>query len=183
MRQIKLTGDFKSPFFFYSFSIYKNMKKIITIIILIIGGLQVNRHMEIMFKSDLNKPEPKVNTYEVTATMYNAVPSQCDSDPFLTAGMFKINPKKASEHKWIAMSRDMIARWGGDFHYGDFVKIEGAGHKDGVYRVVDTMNKRFKNRIDFLETAGTKHYKFKNVKICKIQTQQEQEQQNLLASI
>jgi len=155
------------------------MKKIILIIILIIGGLQVNNQFEKVFKSDLKHPEQKVDTYEVTATMYNAVAGQCDSDPFLTAGMFKINPKKASEHKWIAMSRDMIARWGGDFHYGDYVKIEGAGHKDGVYRVVDTMNKRFTNRIDFLETTGTKHYKFNKVKLSKWKTNQEE---TLLAS-
>jgi 3D (Asp-Asp-Asp) domain-containing protein len=143
------------------------MKKVIITIILIIAGLQINQQFEQAFKQDVKQPEQKVDTYEVTATMYNAVPSQCDSDPFLTAGMFKINPNKASEQKWIAMSRDMIARWGGKFNYGDLVKIEGAGHKDGVYRVVDTMNKRFTNRIDFLETAGTKHYKFNNVKLSK----------------
>ena len=120
-----------------------------------------------------------MNTYEVTATMYYPVSSQCDSDPLVTAGMYKIIPGKASKQKWIAMSRDMIARWGGEFHYGDYVKIEGAGHKDGVYRVVDTMNKRFKNRIDFLEDKGTKHYKFNNVKIWKTQTPQE----NHLASL
>lgn len=159
------------------------MKKIITIVILIIGGLQVNRQFEKVFKTEFVKPEPKETVYEVVATMYNAVPSQCDSDPYLTAGMFKINPNKASEQKWIAMSRDLIARWGGEFHYGDFVKIEGAGHKDGIYRVVDTMNKRFKNRIDFLETAGTKHYKFNNVKIAKWKTTNQQEQQNILASL
>jgi 3D (Asp-Asp-Asp) domain-containing protein len=121
----------------------------------------------------------QVNTYEVTATMYYPVSSQCDSDPLLTAGMYKIIPGKASEQKWIAMSRDMIARWGGEFHYGDIVQISGAGHKDGVYKVVDTMNKRFKNRIDFLEDKGTKHYKFENVKIWKTQIQAE----NLLASL
>ena len=114
-------------------------------------------------RSDLTNFIQKVETYKVTATMYYPVSSQCDSDPLLTAGMFKINPKKASQHKWIAMSRDLIARWGGKFHYGDSVRISGAGHKDGIYKVVDTMNKRFKNRIDFLESEGTKPYKFKNV--------------------
>ncbi|HUU86315.1 MAG TPA: hypothetical protein VMX17_01010 [Candidatus Glassbacteria bacterium] len=159
------------------------MKKTITTIILIIAGLQLNDRLEILLSQKSNpNPEPQETVYEVVATMYNAVAGQCDSDPFVTAGMYKINPNKASEHKWIAMSRDMIARWGGDFHYGDLVKIEGAGHKDGVYRVVDTMNKRFKKRIDFLETAGTKHYKFNKVKIAKWK-EQEQEQQNLLASI
>jgi len=103
----------------------------------------------------------------VTATMYNAVESQCDADPFITAGMYIINPNKASEHKWIALSRNLLKRWGGEFDYGDFIHISGAGHKDGTYKVVDTMNKRFKNRMDFLETAGTALYKFKNVTIEK----------------
>jgi 3D (Asp-Asp-Asp) domain-containing protein len=122
----------------------------------------------------------KGSSHTVTATMYYPVVSQCDSDPLITAGMFKIDPDQASEQKWIAMSRDLIARWGGDFKYGDLVEISGAGHKDGVYRVVDTMNKRFKNRIDFLETKGTKNYKFDNVTITKITWKTSQ---NLYASI
>lgn len=125
----------------------------------------------------------KGNTYEVTATMYYPVASQCDSDPLLTAGMFKINPNNASEQKWIAMSRDMIARWGGEFQYGDYVEIKGAGHKDGIYKVVDTMNKRFTNRIDFLETAGTKPYKFENVTLTKVEWKTQTQTESLLASL
>jgi len=107
-------------------------------------------------------------TFKVTATMYNAVETQCDADPLITAGMYKINPDKASEHKWIAMSRDMLKRWGGSFQYGDKVLISGAGHKDGIYTVADTMNKRYKNRIDILETKGTPLYKFNSVTITKV---------------
>jgi len=159
------------------------MRKIkITLVIIalsiFINELTHNTFKTLIFKRT-NTEVKNVNTYEVTATMYYPVSSQCDSDPLVTAGMYKIIPGKASKQKWIAMSRDMIARWGGEFHYGDYVKISGAGHKDGIYRVVDTMNKRFKNRIDFLEDKGTKHYKFNNVKIWKTQTPQE----NLLASL
>lgn len=117
--------------------------------------------------------------HQVTATCYFPVTSQCDSDPLVTAGMFKINPDSASEYKWIAMSRDLIKRWNGDFNYGDLVEIRGAGHKDGIYKVVDTMNKRFTNRIDFLETKGTRQYKFEDVTLTKI----EWKQKNLLASL
>ena len=105
---------------------------------------------------------------KVTATMYNPVQNQCDEDPLVTAGMYKINPKKASEHKWIAVSRNLLKRWGGDFDYGDKVYINGAGHKNGVYTIVDTMNKRYKDRVDFLETKGTKHYKYNEVLIAKL---------------
>jgi 3D (Asp-Asp-Asp) domain-containing protein len=110
----------------------------------------------------------KQNGMKVTATMYNPVVSQCDEDPLVTAGMYKINPKKASEHKWIAVSRDLLKRWGGVLDYGDKVYISGAGHKNGIYTIVDTMNKRFKNRIDFLETQGTKNYKYNNVLLAKL---------------
>jgi 3D (Asp-Asp-Asp) domain-containing protein len=159
------------------------MRKIKITLVIIALSLFINELTHNTFKTFIfkrtNTEVKKVNTYEVTATMYYPVSSQCDSDPLVTAGMYKIIPGKASEQKWIAMSRDMIARWGGEFHYGDIVQISGAGHKDGVYKVVDTMNKRFKNRIDFLEDKGTKHYKFENVKIWKTQTPQE----NLLASL
>jgi 3D (Asp-Asp-Asp) domain-containing protein len=100
--------------------------------------------------------------------MYNAVEGQCDSDPLVTAGMYKINPRKASQHKWVALSRDLLKRWGGQFDYGDTVIIENAGDKSGKYTVVDTMNPRFTNKIDILETQGTDLYKYENVKIIKI---------------
>lgn len=142
------------------------MKRIIIAIILILAFKHLNMYRVHNFISAIKVEAKKV--YTLTATMYNAVPSQCDSDPYTTAGMYKINPKRASEQKYIALSRDLIKRWGGEFNYGDKVLVKGAGHKDGVYIVVDTMNKRFKNRMDFLETAGTKHYKFDNVEITKV---------------
>lgn len=128
------------------------------------------------------KPKPKFSIEEtkeridevaklsikVTATMYNAVEAQCDADPLITAGMYKINPKKASKHKWVALSRDLLKRWGGNFNYGEQIHISGAGNKDGIYTIVDTMNPRFSNRIDILETIGTPLYKYKNVIITKV---------------
>lgn len=112
--------------------------------------------------------EVAVLTMKVTATMYNAVEAQCDADPLTTAGMYQINPKKATQHKWVALSRDLLQRWGGEFTYGDKIRISGTGKKDGVYTIVDTMNPRFKNRIDILETIGTPLYKYKNVTITKV---------------
>lgn len=104
----------------------------------------------------------------LTATMYYPVIKQCDNDPLITAGMYKINPVKASEHKWIAMSRNLLKRWGGVFEYGDEVLIRNAGKKSGVYKVTDTMNKRYVNRIDILETEGTPMYKFNDIILCKL---------------
>jgi len=118
-------------------------------------------------------------TYHVVTTMYYAVPGQCDADPLTTADGSKIDPNKASEHKWIAMSRDMLKRWNGKFDYGDFVVIEGTGTKDGVYQIHDTMNKRYRNRIDILETKDTPLYKFNDVTLTKVIPSDE----TLLASI
>jgi 3D (Asp-Asp-Asp) domain-containing protein len=106
-------------------------------------------------------------TIIVTATMYNPIPSQCDSDPLVTAGNLKINPNKASEQRYIALSRNLLKRWNGKFNYGDRIRLSNCGHKDGIYIVADTMNKRFKNRIDILETQGTPIYKFDRVQLQK----------------
>lgn len=96
--------------------------------------------------------------------MYYPVAGQCDSTPLITAGNYHISPKHASKQKYIAVSRDLLKV----FKYGDKVKITNAGHKDGTYKVVDTMNKRFKSRIDFLESEGTALYKLKDVILTKI---------------
>ena len=104
----------------------------------------------------------------VTATMYYPVVGQTDNTPNITADGSKINVQKAGQHKWIAVSRDLLERWGGSFKYGDKVRIVGAGHKDGIYEIHDTMNKKWKNKIDFLESPNTPIYKFNNVKIYKV---------------
>lgn len=150
-----------------------NMKKVnILVAVLFLGVLTytvfVEKHEPVSVS--VAKIENKIDevvtiSADVTATMYNAVTGQCDSDPLVTAGMYKINPNKASDHKWVALSRDLLKRWGGEFQYGQKVKITGCGEKDGVYTVVDTMNPRFTKKIDILETQGTPLYKFDNVKI------------------
>lgn len=140
------------------------------LLMLLIIGSTINTTY-VLYTDEFNNTKPIIpqqNIIKVTATMYNPVVNQCDKDPLITAGMYRINPYKASDHKWIAMSRDLLKRWGGPYNFGDKVKIEGAGHKDGIYTVVDVMNKRFKNRIDILETKGTKGYIFKNVQITSI---------------
>jgi len=60
-----------------------------------------------------------------------------------------------------------LKRWGGWLDYGDFVLLKGTTGKDGVYQVRDTMNPRFVNRIDILESIDVKPYKFDSAKITK----------------
>lgn len=141
--------------------------------ILILGNIAFNISMSDLVDKRLSALEMKIGnekpvTAMVTATMYNPVESQCDKDPLVTAANYKINPQKASKHRYVALSRDLLTRWGGKFDYGNKVAIKGTKHKDGIYIVADTMNSRYCNHVDILETSGTNWYKYNNVLITKI---------------
>ena len=111
--------------------------------------------------------EFKLEGMEVTVTMYHPVRSQTDSTPDILADGTRIRVHKASEYRFIAVSRNLLKRHGGFLDYGDFIVLSGTGNKDGVYQVKDTMNKRWVNRIDILESPGTKPYKIDSAKIVK----------------
>ena len=111
--------------------------------------------------------EFKLEGMEVTVTMYHPVRSQTDSTPNILADGTRIRVHKASEYRFIAVSRNLLKRHGGWLDYGDFVLLKGTNHKDGVYQVRDTMNKRFVNRIDILESPGVRPYKFDKASIVK----------------
>ena len=59
---------------------------------------------------------------------------------------------------------NMDMECGGPIRYGDTVFVY-AGHKTGSYIVRDAMNKRFKFKIDFLESVGTDLYSFTDAKL------------------
>ena len=107
---------------------------------------------------------------EVDVTMYQPTLYQTDSTPNITADGTKFRIKKASDYKYIALSRNLLKRWGGPFDYGDFILIKGTpdGHKDGVYNVRDTMNPKYVNYVDILESVTVKPYKYENVHIYKM---------------
>ena len=114
----------------------------------------------------------KLDEYEtegmhVTVTMYHPVREQTDSTPNILADGTRIRTQEASNYKFIAVSRNLLKRWGGWLDYGDFVLLKGTKDKDGVYQVRDAMNARFVNRIDILESPGTKPYKFETAKITR----------------
>lgn len=111
--------------------------------------------------------EFKLEGMEVTVTMYHPVRSQTDSTPDILADGTRIRVHKASEYRFIAVSRNLLKRHGGFLDYGDFIVLSGTGNKDGVYQVKDTMNKRWVNRIDILESPGTKPYKIDSATIMK----------------
>ena len=104
--------------------------------------------------------ELKSEGMAVTVTMYQPVRRQTDSTPNILADGTRIKTELASNYKFIAVSRNLLKRFGGWLDYGDFVLLKGTTGKDGVYQVRDTMNKRWVNRIDILENVGVKPYKF-----------------------
>lgn len=96
----------------------------------------------------------------VTATVYNAVPDQTDSDPLITASLKQIDPN--NPQRWIAVSRDLEEL---GITLGSRVCIDNAGEMSGEWVVEDRMNRRWRRRIDFLVHDSIRLGKWTNVKI------------------
>ena len=98
-------------------------------------------------------------TTHVTITTYNAVRSQCDRSPLITADGTKIDQRKvkSGEQKIVAISRDLLYA----IPLGSLIYVEGHGY----YEVRDTMNSRFKHRIDILQHSSKKNFKKDKIKI------------------
>ena len=120
--------------------------------------------------SALQKELDHYNEYgiQVDVTMYQPNEIQCDDTPNITADGTRIRISKASNYKFVALSRNLLKRWGGPFDYGDFVLLKGADNKDGVYQVRDTMNPKWVNVVDILESEHVQPYKFTGVHIYKL---------------
>ena len=107
----------------------------------------------------------ELQEFDVTVTTYNPTRSQTDSTPNQTADGTIIKPWKATDYRYVALSRDLLSRWGGPFEYGDYVVIEGTDGWDGVYQVRDTMNPKWVKRVDILTTNSM--FKYTDVKMYK----------------
>ena len=85
------------------------------------------------------------NEFIVTGTMYSPTLAQCDATPNITADGTRINPKHASQYRYVALSRDLLERWGGPFQYGEYIAVEGTqrGMHDGIWQVRDTMSPKW----------------------------------------
>jgi hypothetical protein len=103
----------------------------------------------------------------VHVTMYHPVAGQTDDTPNIVADGSKFDIATASDLKWIAVSRDMHARWGGELSFGDIVylHIPENEEKSGYYLVKDTMNRRWKHRIDILESPGEPMFQYANAEL------------------
>ena len=104
-------------------------------------------------------------SYKVTVTTYNPTTEQCDDTPNQTADGTIIKPWRATDYRYVALSRDLLSRWGGPFEYGDYIVIEGTDEWDGIYQVKDTMNPKWTNRVDILTTDS--RFKYDNITMYK----------------
>ena len=104
-------------------------------------------------------------SYKVTVTTYNPTKEQCDNTPNITADGTRIKPWRATDYRYVALSRDLLSRWGGPFEYGDYIVIEGTDGWDGIYQVRDTMNPKWVNRVDILTTNS--RFKYDNITMYK----------------
>lgn len=137
---------------------------------MICGYYHLNSEQENELKSLVNIENQQENDWtlaadDVLATVYNAVPSQCNRDVKHTASMFNLNLNNVLSHRIIAMERTFMKELG--LKYGDVVKIEGTGQYDGEWQIQDTMNKRFagQHKIDILVPNNIKRGKWDNVKL------------------
>ena len=117
-------------------------------------------------KTEIVEVEREV--YVVTATVYHAVPEQCDKDCLVTASGASISSaESAYDHRYVAVSRDLLDV----FPYGTKVEVSGGGELDGIYCVVDTMAKRFKGYVDILINPDMKIGKWEGARIRKVNSE------------
>lgn len=98
------------------------------------------------FSCKKNEIEYEWKTLEVTATAYNSLAYQTNSNPHITAFGDSLIPGK----KYIAISRDLFAL---GFKHNTPIIIEGM---DSVFLVKDKMHKRWKKRIDIYMGTNVK---------------------------
>ena len=118
-----------------------------------------------MLEDNCGYTEANKIAFNVTVTTYNPTKRQTDSTPNITADGTRIKPWKATSYRYVALSRDLLSRWGGPFDYGDYIIIEGTDGWDGIYQVRDTMNPKWTNRVDILTTNS--RFKYDNIVMYK----------------
>lgn len=146
----------------------------------------VKAGMQIAYKY---RPVPQLELVydDIVATVYHPVREQCDETPFITGDGSRINPHTANNDRWIAVSQDLLyseyranllkypekdKRFQGNIRYGDTIWVESPHDEiNGWWVVRDAMNKRYENKIDFLQSGkdGSIYGVYKDIKIYRIE--------------
>lgn len=105
-------------------------------------------------------------TEEITATVYNAQPQQCDGDWWVTATNRIIDTTDITGERILAIERTMLDSFP-LLDFGMQVYIEGTGVWDGLWTIDDKMNRRFRGqrRIDLLVPNNIRHGKWTDVRM------------------
>jgi 3D (Asp-Asp-Asp) domain-containing protein len=130
------------------------MKKILAMVIITMFWIPIGNIEPI-------KVEKQKDYFDVSVTMYTVDNKQTDSTPLLTASGFKLDSIRPKKHRIIAVSRDLKKK----LKFGQKVRVEGTGKWDGIYRVEDVMNARWKNKIDILIDPEEGAASFKKAKL------------------
>ena len=168
-------------------SILISLLLFLTISMINVGGENISKRKREVIKYTL--------LYDnIWGAIYNAEKRQCDDTPLITGNNFKINPVRASEHRIIAISPEMLDSpfrvklynnpksrlYKGKIKYGDTVLIDSPHPEiNGFWVVQDTKSSKpqFMGSIDFLQTKGDGSLynnnplwsgKFENIKIYKV---------------
>lgn len=112
------------------------------------------------------KPLP-ISKYEIVysniiGTVYHPTKEQTDNTPFITATNDNFEHLDINNIRWCALSRDLIDReythdnikykWNGKIKLNDTIYVSSKCDEiNGWWVVKDVMNKRYTNRIDFLQ--------------------------------
>ena len=145
-----------------------NILLLISLIVLMAGYFKQPKKEHLKTKGfDTNQTLPFKKTPDtihiIRATTYNPVSSQCDNDPLTTADGSKIDliSLQRQEIRWVALSRDLLCRWGGPFNYGDTISVFSIENCqiNGDWIVHDCMNARYDKSIDFLFDANNNYPK------------------------
>jgi hypothetical protein len=124
---------------------------------------------------------------DVHGTVYHPKVNQCDNTPFITGDGSRINPHTANNDRWVAVSQDLLyseyranllryperdKRFQGNIRYGDTIWVESPHEEiNGWWVVRDAMNKRYENKIDFLQSGrnGSIYGVYTNIRIYRIE--------------
>lgn len=82
----------------------------------------------------------------------------------ITASGYKFKSKISDTTRIIAISRDLQKK----FPFHTKVLLVGTGDDDGIYKIEDLMNSRFKGRIDILVNGTHKLIMYDSIKIYEI---------------